>query len=173
LQIAPGHVGRARGCSTFPLPLHRGVPHHVGRGEFPSPACTPQACCEPPQPHIRWCLAFPKTPNCALGREHQFAPCYIYPVCRTGVTALLWVAATSAIHTSLEMKVWSTESQPYPGLHPKQCAQQVREEICTSALCCETSPGALHPDVESSAQKRLLECIMEGSRNAPRDGTAL
>ena len=44
-------------------------------------------------------------------------------------------------------------------------ARRAREGICPSALQCETSPGALHPDVESSVQERheqvhvLLECV--------------
>lgn len=32
---------------------------------------------------IRWWLAFTKPPNCTLGREHRFTPCYIYLVSRT------------------------------------------------------------------------------------------
>lgn len=32
---------------------------------------------------IRRCLVFTKTPNCTLGREHRFTPCYIYLVSRT------------------------------------------------------------------------------------------
>ena len=33
-------------------------------------------------------------------------------------------------------------------------ASRVREGICPSALCCETSPGALCPDVGSLVQER-------------------
>jgi len=33
-------------------------------------------------------------------------------------------------------------------------ASRVREGICPSALCCETSPGALRPDGECSVQER-------------------
>ena len=45
-----------------------------------------------------------------------------------------------------------------------------------SALSCQTSPGALYPVVESSAQERhgpVGECPEEGNKNDPRDGTSL
>ena len=47
---------------------------------------------------------------------------------------------------------------------------------CTSALHCEASPGALHPDVESSVQERHRPVGVhpeQGHRNDPRDGTPL
>jgi len=47
---------------------------------------------------------------------------------------------------------------------------------CPSALCCETSPGALCPDVESSVQERHRRVGArpeEGHRNYSRDGTPL
>ena len=53
-------------------------------------------------------------------------------------------------------------------------ASRVREGICPSALCCETSPGALRPDGECSVQERhgaVGERPEEGHRNEPRDGT--
>jgi len=53
-------------------------------------------------------------------------------------------------------------------------ASRVREGICPSALCCETSPGALCPDGECSVQERhgaVGEHPEEGHRNEPRDGT--
>ena len=51
----------------------------------------------------------------------------------------------------------------------------MREGICPSALCCETSPGALHPGGECSAQERhraVGACPEEGHKNDPRYGTA-
>ena len=47
---------------------------------------------------------------------------------------------------------------------------------CPSALHCEASPGALHPDVESSVQERHRPVGThpeEGHKNDPRDGTPL
>ena len=45
----------------------------------------------------------------------------------------------------------SPESQPYPGLHQKQHGQQVEGGDLAHLHCAgEASPGALHPDVESS-----------------------
>ena len=46
----------------------------------------------------------------------------------------------------------SPESQLCPGLHPKNSGQQ--GEGGDPALSCETSPGVLHLDVESSVQER-------------------
>ena len=49
----------------------------------------------------------------------------------------------------------SPENQPYPGLHQKKRGQQVKEGDPAPLLCTEeASPGVLHPDVESSVQKR-------------------
>jgi len=72
----------------------------------------------------------------------------------------------------------SPESQPYPGLHPKQSGQQGEwgRGSCLSALCCESSPGALHLGVESSLQERHGPAGMhseEGCKNDPRDGTPM
>ena len=50
------------------------------------------------------------------------------------------------------MRPHSPESQLYPGLHQKKRGQQ--GEGGDPALSCETSPGILHPDVESSVQER-------------------
>ena len=58
--------------------------------------------------------------------------------------------------------------------HPKQHSQQGEEGICPSALCCETSPGALRPDGECSAQERHGAAGAhpeEGHQNDLRDGT--
>jgi len=45
---------------------------------------------------------------------------------------------------------------------------------CPSTSCCETSPGALRPDQESSVQKRHRPVGVhpeKGHKNDPRDGT--
>ena len=48
-----------------------------------------------------------------------------------------------------------SESQSYPGLHPKQRGQQGKGGDPAPLLCAgETSPGVLHPDVKSSVQER-------------------
>ena len=49
----------------------------------------------------------------------------------------------------------SPENQPYPGRHQKKRGQQVQGGDPAPLLCAaEASPGVLHPDVESSVQKR-------------------
>ena len=56
-----------------------------------------------------------------------------------------------------EQAVWpcSPESQPYPGLQQKQHGQQVKGGDPATLHCSgETSPGVLHPDLESSVQER-------------------
>ena len=53
-------------------------------------------------------------------------------------------------------------------------ASRVWEGICPSALCCQTSPGALRPGGESSVQERYGTVGVrpeEGHKNDPRDGT--
>ena len=54
----------------------------------------------------------------------------------------------------------SPESQPFPGLHQKQCGQQGEGDDPAPLLCAgEASPGVLRPDVESSVQEDLMELI--------------
>ena len=48
----------------------------------------------------------------------------------------------------------SSESQLDPGHIQSSTASRLREAICPSALCCETSPGVLRSDGECSAQDR-------------------
>ena len=49
----------------------------------------------------------------------------------------------------------SPGSQPYPGLHQKQCGQQVKGSDPDPLLCPgEASPGALHSDGRFSVQER-------------------
>jgi len=49
----------------------------------------------------------------------------------------------------------SPESQPYPGLHQKNCGQQAKRGDPTILLCSGvTSPGVLHPNMQSSVQER-------------------
>jgi len=71
----------------------------------------------------------------------------------------------------------SPESQPYDGLHQKQCGQQGKEGDPAPLLCSgEASPGILCPDVESSVQERhgpVGVCPEEGQKNDPRNGTPL
>lgn len=54
-------------------------------------------------------------------------------------------------------------------------ASRVREVILASLLCTgETSPGVLHPDVETSVQERhgaAAVCPEQGHENGPRDRT--
>ena len=49
----------------------------------------------------------------------------------------------------------SPEGQPCPGLHPKQCGQQVEGGDPAPLLHSgETPPGVLYPALEPSAQER-------------------
>ena len=110
-----------------------------------------------------------------------------------------WVTATSSISTSWGCKDGAQPCQKGPegiggwqlnmsqhcvltaqpangirGCIQSSVASRVREGICPSALCCETSPGALRPDGECSVQERhgaVGERPEEGHRNEPRDGT--
>ena len=69
----------------------------------------------------------------------------------------------------------SPGSQCYPGLHQKKHGQQVKGGDPAPLLCTGvTSPGVLHPDVESSIQERhrsVVAGLEEGHKNDPRDKT--
>jgi len=71
----------------------------------------------------------------------------------------------------------STQSQPYPELHPKNCGQQGEGGDPVPLLCAgETSPRVLHPDGQSSVQDRCGPVGAhpgEGHKNDPRDGIPL
>ena len=70
----------------------------------------------------------------------------------------------------------SPEGQPYLGLHQKS-GQQVKGGDSAPLLCSgETSPGALRPALEPSAQaghRAVGVSPEEGYRNGPRAGTPL
>ena len=65
----------------------------------------------------------------------------------------------------------SPESHLYPGMHQKKCDQQIKGGDSAPLLCIdETSPGALHPDFESSVQERPVGAWPEeGHRNDPKE----
>ena len=69
----------------------------------------------------------------------------------------------------------SLEDQLYPGLLQRKRGQQGRGGDPAPLLCAgETSPGVLHPDLESSVQKRhrpVGACPEDGHKNDLRDGT--
>ena len=75
------------------------------------------------------------------------------------------------------MCLCSPESQLCPGLYPMNCGLQVEGGDPVPLLCAgETLPGIVHPDVESSVQKRHGPAGAypeEGQKNEPRDGTPL
>jgi len=68
----------------------------------------------------------------------------------------------------------SSEGQPYPGLHHKQCGQQVEGGDSAPLLHSDESPpGVLHPALEPSAQERHRPVGVgpeEGHKNGQRDG---
>ena len=48
----------------------------------------------------------------------------------------------------------SPESQPYPGLHQKNCGEEVKGGDSAPLLCSgEIPPGVLHPALEPLAQE--------------------
>jgi len=69
------------------------------------------------------------------------------------------------------------ESQPYRGLHPKQCGQQVEGGDSAPLLCSgETLPGVLRPALKPSAQERqgpVGACPKEGHEDDQRAGASL
>jgi len=71
----------------------------------------------------------------------------------------------------------SPEGQPYPGLHPQQCGQQVEGGDSAPLLCSgESPPGVLHPALEPSAQDRhgaVGAGLEEGHKNDWRAGAPL
>jgi len=68
----------------------------------------------------------------------------------------------------------SPESQLFLELHQKKCSQQGKGGDPAPLLCSgETSPGVLHPDVESSVEERCgpaRVCQKEGHKNDLRCG---
>jgi len=71
----------------------------------------------------------------------------------------------------------SPESQLYPGLHQKQCGQQVKGGDSAPLLRSgESSPVVLHPGLEASAQGRhgsVGAGPEEGRKDDPRAGIPL
>lgn len=75
------------------------------------------------------------------------------------------------------MCLHSPESQLCPRLHQKKSGQQVKGGDPASLLCiCETSPGVLHPNAESSVQGRQESvglCPEKDHINDPKNGIPL
>ena len=68
------------------------------------------------------------------------------------------------------------EAVLYPGLCLKQHGQQTWRGSAPLPCAGETLPGIVHPDVESSVQKRhglVGTCPEKGHENDPRHGTPL
>ena len=80
-----------------------------------------------------------------------------------------WTWASSVPSQPREPTVsWAASKEMWTAGHGKWS--------CPSALCYDTSPGALCPDVESSVQERcglVSTCPEKGHKNDPRDGTPL
>lgn len=62
----------------------------------------------------------------------------------------------------------SPESQPYPGLHPKQCASRAGRG--SAPLLCAVRPHLEHCVMGSAHCRRDTELLEEGHKNDPRDG---
>jgi len=68
---------------------------------------------------------------------------------------------------SQQCALTAQRANPILGCIKSSAARRVREGICPSALCCETSPGALRPHAECLVQERhraVGECPEEGHK---------
>lgn len=89
---------------------------------------------------------------CLLGAEpHEAQHCQAAPGSRQPLGVLVdgsWTWALTAQKASWVL-----------GCIRSRVASRVREGICPSALRCDTSPGALHPQVEFPVQERFRSDI--------------
>ena len=88
-----------------------------------------------------------------------------------------WIFRYCVLSCIMAMCPCSPGSQPYPGLHQKQCGQQVKRGDPAPLFCAgKASPGVLHPDVESSVQERhgsVGAHPKKGRKSDPHNGTPL
>ena len=88
----------------------------------------------------------------------------------------LYTLTDAAIHEPARC-THSSGSLLYPGLYPKKYGQEVEGGDPTPLVCAgETSPGVLHPDVETSVQERHRPDGVRpeaGHKKVPRDETPL
>jgi len=74
---------------------------------------------------------------------------------RAALRRRTWECSLTRSSTRPAMCAHSPEGQPYPGLHPKQCGQQVEGGDSAPLLCSgESPPRVLCPALEPSAQER-------------------